>query len=62
MSELIEGKCVIITNKESGKAEMGIVKRFLGKLVVAVKRNNSMINLTPGVLELYDIMYSDEME
>ena len=62
MSELIEGRIVTVTNKETSKTEMGIVKRFLGKLVVAVKRNNSMVNLTPGVLELYDIMYSDEME
>lgn len=60
MSELIEGKFVTVTNKETGKIEMGIVKRFLGKLVIAVKRNNSMTNLSQEVLELYDVMYSDE--
>ena len=60
MCELIEGKIVTVTNKETGKTEMGIVRRFLGKLVITVKRNNIMINLTPGVLELYDVLYAEE--
>lgn len=60
MCKLIEGKFVTVTNKETGKSEMGIVKKFCGKLVVVVKRNNSMVNLTQGVLELYDVMYAEE--
>ena len=60
MLELIEGKLVTVRKLESKTVEMGIVKRIMGKLVVAVKRNNCMINLTPEVLELYEIMYTEE--
>lgn len=60
MNELIEGKFVTVTNGETGKIEMGIVKRCFGKLCISVKRNNSLVNLTQQVLELYDVMYTEE--
>ena len=62
MNELIEGKLVTVRSLETNKVEMGIVKRVLGKLVITVKRNNSMVNLTSSVLELYDVSYVDEAE
>lgn len=62
MNELIEGKFVTVRKLESNKVEMGMVKRLFSKLMITVKRNNSMVNLTPEVLELYEVSYvSDEM-
>ena len=61
MLELIEGKIVTVRNCETKTTEMGIVKRAFGKLVVVVKRNGNMINLTPeSLVSFYDVYLHDE--
>ena len=60
MNELIEGKVVVITNLQSKKEEQGIVKRFMGKLVIGVKRNSAMVNINQDALSLYDVKYAED--
>ena len=62
MLELIEGRIVTVRKLDSEKSEMGLIKKVRGKLVITVKRNNKLIDLSQEVLELYEVMYYTEEE
>lgn len=63
MSELIEGRIVTVRKLDASKLEMGLIKKVMGKLVVTIKRNNKLINLSQDVLsEFYEVMCTSEKE